>query len=558
MNLQSTSYRLLGSLIFLFLSLTTCLPEPKKKADPPKNILPNIVFLLIDDLGMSSVPTYGNPSGNPNGWTATNGAGTDSIKYKTPNLFSFGQEARVYTNMYATSLCAPSRGQLITGRYPYRNGIVFPGWELGEGKADFYPNNQSDQTPIITDQDGYLDPKQVGYPDVLRAVGYQTAFGGKWNLRYGQTMGALDGVDSTYMNTYVPKQKEHLFQMGFDTTFSPVALVGNTIDYYPPELQDKPTLDEQYLPNELAGWMRNILIEGRQQNTPQYIHYCFGLIHDPYGSDEYGYSPPPRDSGLYNNDAVWADKMEEVDLLLGQFVRLIDSLDQVNGTETMIIVAGDNGTEPNGENDNYFSKYNDTWVQGGKFSNYTHGSRVPFMVRWPGVVPDTVDHTLTDFADIFPTMVELVNGEQALDSLVGGLNDGFTPSYKGGLHPVQTDSSYVIDGQSLLFDMTEGKMGGQISPRAAVYAQTSSQAFLANEAYQLRINSNSQYTDVLNGFFKINDETLLDSTISSRTLIGSIGAAPVANPFQGGTADSIGYADLIAYYFSLFPNAGGE
>lgn len=545
------------------LTLGSCTSDTK---DPTGNVtpttndcpavesLPNIVFLLIDDLGISSVPAYGNPSDSTTGWTSLYTTRNDSIEYLAPNIASLAEESRVYTNMYATSLCAPSRGQLITGRYPFRNGIVYPGWDLDAGPAPYDTNDVSGQAPIISAL-GYLDSSQVGYPAVLRAMGYETAFGGKWNLRYGQTMCDLDGKqygDTTgYLGNTVPNQASHLNAMGFDQTFGPVALVGNTIDYYPPQLEDEGSLSKQYLPNALYDWMLTTL-SGREAGTPQYIHYCFGLIHDPFNgacNDEHGpFSPPPPFTGKTQHDSlmrdsVWAQKMMYVDGLVGKFVRAIDSVDSVNNTQTMIILAGDNGTE-----NEYFSNFNNTWVPGGKFTNTSNGARVPFMVRWKGVVTKGADNTLSDFADVFPTMVELVQGEDALDSLVNVGNPGFHPSYKGGKYPEQTASSYTLDGQSLLYDMTGGNLGCALSPRTGIYAQTNGQALIANEGYKLGIE-----TDV--GFYQINNVTLADDSITGATLISAIGDSAVSNPFSPGSPEAANYDSLVTYYYTLFPAA---
>ena len=532
------------SLFFIvsFFFLTCNLPEHESSTGNDSSTLPNIVFLLIDDLGTSSVPIYDN---NPDsiGWTSSEADGSDSIEYEIPNLLSFSQEARVYTNMYATSLCAPSRGLLITGRYPFRNGMVYPGWHTNLPAADYHQNNYSTNN-AITSQTGYLNTNQVTYPQVLRAMGYQTAFGGKWNLRWGQEMCILDSNNEAYTNTYVPDQAAHLNTMGFDSTFGPIALVGNTIDYYPPQLRSEPTPQKQYLPDSLLSWMTNQL---NDRSSPQYIHYCFGLIHDPYAcavdSSEYGYAPPPFDIYDYNEDSVFADKMIEVDLLVGKFVDRIDSMDNVNGTQTLIIIAGDNGTE-----NTYYSKFNNSWVVGGKDSNKSYGSRVPFMVRWPNVVAHGIDNTLADFSDIFPTMVELVNGEDSLDSLVASGNPGYLPTYTGGQYPTESDSSYVLDGQSLLYEMTNGQMGTYVAPREGIYTQYQDVAFLANQDYQLAIEENV-------GFYKINFETLSDSTISTATLIPGIGQKANPNPFTSGTVEYNNYESLVNFYNTLFPNA---
>lgn len=549
--------RIAGLLLVCILGLAACSSSTENTGDPTPDQAktpPNIVFLLIDDLGISSLPLYESMEQEPAGEVRFQ-SHPKQFPYHTPNLDTFSKDARVYTHMYATSLCAPSRGQLITGRYPFRNGIVYPAWSQ-DTMAGYYPNNQQGE-PAIVQARGHLDTNQVGYPAVLQAMGYETVFGGKWNLRYGTQMCDLDGDDggdsTSYVDVVVRNQADHLKGMGFTSTFNPKALVGNTIDYYPLKLYPNESPEDQYLPTHLFNWMSDQLISGRQSGKPQYLHYCFGLIHDPYNADcnEYGYSPPPSDLGDSSHAHVFADKLAEVDMLIGKFVQLIDSIDSLNGTETLIIIAGDNGTEST-----YYNTFNGNWVEGGKSTNTSNGSRVPFLVRWKGTVKPGVDSTLADFADIFPTMVELVGGEDALDSLVAAGNPGYSPSYAGGQNPTPNDMSYRLDGQSMLYEMTGGNWGSPIAPRIAVYAQTArgsgpqanSQALLADRGYKLGIYRNP-------GYFAINDRTLADSMIQDLVCIQALGDTAISNPCSTGTAAYDSYNNLVAYYYTLFPTA---
>lgn len=548
--------RMLFLLALVFL-ISACSEKPQGSsgnAPTTSNSLPNVVFLLVDDIGLSSIPAAANPSAAGIGWTSTNSNGQDSVAYELPNINAFAQEARVYSNMYATSLCAPSRGELITGRYPFRNGIVDPQWNMDSLAAPFWPNN-ADSNNAITTALGYLDTLQIGYPEVMRAMGYSTSFGGKWNLRYGQSMCHMDGKGDTmytseyYMDSLVPRQRAHLNSMGFDSTFGPLALLGNRIDYYPPQLTDAGNLKEQYLSDSLHNWMKNSVIKGRAKGKPHYAHYCFGLIHDPDEAQichDYGYSPPPSDSGDTNPNRTWAAKVAEVDMLIGQFIRFIDSLDAASGTNTLIILAGDNGTE-----NTYYSSYNGNWVQGGKTQNISNGGRVPFMVRWKGSVNPGIDSTLADFTDIFPTMVELVDGSESLRALVARNNPGYEPNFICQSQNAMTSNSYVLDGQSLLYDMTEGKMGSQVQPRKAIYGQTNGQALLCNAGYKLGITS-------FKGFYRINDQNLADIVIDPRVLISAIGDSALQKPHFHNVNDLANYRQLCEHYNLLFPYLARE
>jgi len=550
----------LNALLFFIIISASLLACKKPHKENSGDTLPNIVFLFIDDLGISSVPFY-QQSPTDSSYTSSYANGDSSLVYQIPNLYNFAQESRVYTNMYSTALCAPSRAALITGRYPFRNGIVYPQW-AADSAANYYPNNLDGSAPL-TQALGHLNTGQVGYPEVLRAKGYNTVFGGKWNLRFGYQMAQMDGRVQpqtnnkyAYLNDTVPLQAKHLDSMGFNQTFGPIALVGNTIDYYPPQLQDSATIPDKYLPNLLFDYMADTYIAGAATNTAQYIHYCFGLLHDPFSAaylpHEYGYAPPPAYAPDNIPNQVWMQKIQEVDLLVGQFVAMVDSVDQAQGTETIIIIAGDNGTEPT-----YYSEFNGNFVEGGKSSNSSQGSRVPFMVRWPGTIATGIDSTLMDLTDILPTLVELVGGEEILDSLVSSRNPNYVASYKGGLHPIQNSNSYVIDGQSFLHEMTGGALGNPVSPRLAVYQQTQAQGFVANHDYILTINTSTP-PPKQDGFFKINNVTLVDDPVQLGDFILELGSTVQSNPFQTGTQEYINYDILGDYYYSLFPTAKSD
>ena len=79
---------------------------------------PNIVFILIDDLGIEATNSYGSE-----GLVLQNG---DVVPYQQPSLDAMAAAGMTFRNAYATPACAPTRGQFLTGRYPFRTGITWP------------------------------------------------------------------------------------------------------------------------------------------------------------------------------------------------------------------------------------------------------------------------------------------------------------------------------------------------------------------------------------------------------------------------------------------------
>ena len=117
-----------------------CLGVPLAAAlsDAPLPSKPNILFILADDLGRELLSCYGGES-----------------RYRTPRLDQLAASGMRFENCYATPLCSPSRNELLTGRYNFRN---YTKWSE-------------------------LDSTQLTFAQILRDSGYATAIAGKWQLR---------------------------------------------------------------------------------------------------------------------------------------------------------------------------------------------------------------------------------------------------------------------------------------------------------------------------------------------------------------------------------------
>ncbi|MCX7045489.1 MAG: arylsulfatase [Candidatus Sumerlaeota bacterium] len=114
---------------------------PAAVSAPEKNIRPNIVLFLADDLGYGDVRCHGNPHVN------------------TPNIDAFAREAVEFGAFHVSPVCSPTRASLMTGRYNFRTGV-----------ADVFGKGCQ------------MDPAEVTVAEALRAAGYATGIFGKWHL----------------------------------------------------------------------------------------------------------------------------------------------------------------------------------------------------------------------------------------------------------------------------------------------------------------------------------------------------------------------------------------
>lgn len=445
--------------------LLFCCTPANKDEDPPADTpsSPNILFFMIDDIGIISTPPYSDTTGNGqdgNAWLS--GLTTlPQTPYVTENLQSFSTTALQFNNMYATPSCAPSRSEILTGRYPYRTGIVYPAY-CANGPA------------TEADPDGYLAEYEVSFANVCKNVGYETAFGGKWNMRYGIPNGTADTQDC--YSDMVAKQDTHLTKMGFNRIYGPNNLIGNTVDYFPPQLSTSPGCGSPdcFFPDSLNSWMQNTatdLISNREQTgQPFLMYYCLGLIHDASSDIPDGpnmLSP----SGDNNQIDIFARKIFLADSLIGEILTILDNSPDSIKNNTIVIIAGDNGTECE-----YATEYNGTPVNGAKLTMNSWGSRVPFMIRWPDAITSTSSpyEGLTDFSDVISTLAEAVNGTDALDKLIDTAQ--------------QSDPTYGLNGHSVLYQITDANRGAAPSyVRPAVYCQMQNGAFVANQQYQYRV-----------------------------------------------------------------------
>lgn len=481
--------------------------DPQPAAEDPAaetSAPPNVLIFLVDDLGMISTPAYTDNSATV--WTDTSSNNT-GVSYNTPYINEFATSALRYNYMYSTPLCAPSRAELITGRYPFRTGIVYPQYNASHAASEEDPG-------------GYLANDAISFANIASDMGYYTAFGGKWNLRYGisnsQADSNTDPPDDCDYYDLVDSQKVHLNRHGFQETYGPNALIGNTIDYWPPQLNDT-----GYFPDTLNAWMLTQVNQAQASGQPFLIHYCFGLIHnntDPQFNNGNTQAPTPIDTNATAEDSIFADRMVYVDSMVKNIMQVIDENDSLY-SNTVVIIVGDNGTETN-----YYSEYQGQRINGAKGTLNSCGSRVPFMVRWPGVVTPRVSDDLLEFADIYSTLVDLVGGSDTLADQVQDLEN-------------ETGEEYIIDGQSFLYSLTEGQYGDSVPAREMVYCQMQADVFVANKDYQLRNPNTSP------ALYYIGNSPSTDSCI-----------APDENGGYSNPDDSTAYAKLDSFYQSLGAN----
>ncbi len=139
----------------LFLAACLLVPSTRLHAAPAKK-MPNIVFIIADDLGWSDLSCYG------------------STFYETPNLDRLAEEGMRFTDAYAAApVCSPSRASILTGKSPARLRIT--DWLPGR-------KDKPEQRLRRLEIQPFLPLEETTFAEALKAGGYKTAFFGKWHL----------------------------------------------------------------------------------------------------------------------------------------------------------------------------------------------------------------------------------------------------------------------------------------------------------------------------------------------------------------------------------------
>jgi arylsulfatase A len=327
------------------LSLMFALASPVLAHSEPPPSHPNIIFILADDVGLGDIGCCGGP-------------------FRTPQIDALARGGTRFEYCFATPLCGPSRCQLLTGRYPFRTGLI---------------SNQS--------QNEVQPSREIMIPTVLKKAGYATASVGKW----GQIcLGPAEWGFDEYLvfpgsGRYWRKQTTSYRING--------------------KVQNLPR--GQYLPNIMHRFLVDFIT--RHKDQPFFLYYPMSHIHGPI------VRTPDSKSGA-DPDRLYADNIEYMDKLVGQLMAELDRLHLRD--RTLVLFSGDNGTARFGVNT---ATVNGRKISGMKGTMREGGSRVPLLVNWPGVTPaGAVSHDLIDFSDFFATFAELAGAELprgvALDS----------------------------------------------------------------------------------------------------------------------------------------------
>ncbi|WP_217699546.1 sulfatase [Salegentibacter holothuriorum] len=372
-----------SSIIFLLcLGLISCKNKTQdSQADELVTNKPNVLFLLVDDLGWKDLSIYG------------------SDFYETPNIDRLAQTGARFTNAYAPNpVCSPTRAAILTGKYPSRVGITdwIPGYD---------PHDRKLKGPEDLHQ---LPLEEKTIAETLKDQGYQTFFAGKWHL----------GGEGNLPN-----------HQGFDVNKGGFHYGQPPGGYYSPykneKLKDGP--NGEYLTDRLTN--ESIQFMEENQNKPFYLHLAYYTVHTPIQANkEYiekfqkkknqleESKPIIKQDGRGNtvqnqNNAAYASMVYALDKSVGTLLNKLDSLQLTDNT--LIIFTSDNGGLTTLANNRGTAPTSVKPLRAGKGWAYEGGIRVPFIIKPPKEKSD--QKVLEDpviSMDLYPTILDYLNIEK--------------------------------------------------------------------------------------------------------------------------------------------------
>jgi arylsulfatase A-like enzyme len=356
-------YRHVGWVLILSTFFIACQSE---KSDNSK---PNIIFILMDDLGWNNVGFMG------------------STYYETPNIDSLARNGMIFTNAYANGPnCAPTRACILTGQYTPRHGIYTVS-SSERGKTQL-------RKIIPIANKTILETNAVTIAEALKPAGYVCASIGKWHMGDDPEYGPLaQGFDINIAGNHSGSPPN-----GY---FAPFKL---------PYIEEAPP--GEYLSDRLTG--EAIQFIESNKDKPFFLYLPHYAVHTPLQAPAdliEKYKNKPDHTGKIN--PIHAAMLESVDTGIGKIIsKLKESHLEDN---TVIFFFSDNGGV--------------TWItsmaplRGGKGMLYEGGIRVPMFVYWPGKIkPGMQCDVPVAGIDFFPTFLDLAGIHLTKDRPMDGIS----------------------------------------------------------------------------------------------------------------------------------------
>ncbi len=345
-----------------------------------ENSKPNIIFIMIDDLGYGDVGCYG------------------SEINKTPHIDQLARGGKKFTDFHTNGpMCSPTRASLLTGMYQHRFGEKFE--RAISGKTDFH--------------DG-LPEEAVTIAEVLKGAGYTTGMYGKWHLGYRAPylptnqgfdefigLGAGDGDHHSHIDRWGRKDWWHNDKLKMEKGYSTNLITKHSIEFI-----------KKHKAEPFFLYVSHLSVHFPWQGPTDPPHRVEGK---DYTNDKWGIIPDKNNVSPHVKAMV-----ESVDSSVGKIMKTLSNL----GLEknTLVIFTSDNGGYTHYA-ESHFNISSNGPLRGQKTEIYEGGHRVPFIAYWPGkIVAGSESDEVIMTMDMFPTFLNIADVEIPANLKLNGIN----------------------------------------------------------------------------------------------------------------------------------------
>jgi len=436
-NIVDSIKRIAGLLLLAILFSFCASPENKTEKEDQR---PNIIVLLIDDMGFADLGTYGS-------------------EVSTPNIDKLAANGIQFTNYHTAATCSPTRSMLLTGVDNHLTGMG--------NMVEIMADNQFNQPGY----EGFMGQDVVTLPALLKDAGYNTYMAGKWHL--GKTKESIpaargfersislmeSGADNYEKKSYLPlydyvhfyendkeidlpddffssdyyidRIKEYIAADRGEKRKPFFAYVSYQAQHYPHQAPQK--YIDKYMGKYDAGW--DVLRAQRYASQVEKGLMPAGLTMQPIPiAPEWNSLSDEERRNQAKKMAVYAGMLENLDDGVGRLMAYLEEIGEADNT--LIILKSDNGADNNEQDklfpDWYAANFDLSYEQMGLPGNYMNygpgwagasgtplflfkgsaaegGMRVPFIVSGPGVQKGITTNAFAYVSDITPTLLELAN-----------------------------------------------------------------------------------------------------------------------------------------------------
>jgi arylsulfatase A-like enzyme len=365
------------SISFGLLALSTAAMAANKPAVAQQTTKPNIVLVLMDNLGYGEIGVYGGGilRGAP-----------------TPRIDALASEGMRLLNFNVEAQCTPSRAALMTGRYAVRTG--------------------NGSVPIHTPLYG-LTQWEITLPKLLSDAGYATGAFGKWHL--GHTAGRFptdQGFDEWYG---IPNSTDEAYWPDsrlFRPNSNPYAVAEQVMEgrkgEVPKDVKVYNLAERRVIDRELTDKAKDFMSRQVKAGKPFFTYIPYTMVHVPV-------LPSPEFDGKTGN-GFWADGLAQTDAYVGELLDTVDKLGVKDNT--IFVFTSDNGPEMIEP----WTGWSGPW-RGTYFTALEGSLRVPFIIRWPGkIAPGRVSNEIVHEMDVFPTLARVVGAKVPTDRAIDGVD----------------------------------------------------------------------------------------------------------------------------------------